>query len=101
MSNINNISSHTPIQSTDRLEARGRQTTARQVDATPAKSAGADEVDFSSAAKRLNALTRNEGTVRPELVERIKGEIANGGYLNDAKLDAAADALLDRLELEG
>ena len=101
MSNVNNISSNNPLQGAERLDARARQVPTRPATSNPSTSEPADKVDFSAAAKRLNALQRNEGTVRPDLVERIKSKISEGGYVSDDKLAAAADALLDRLELEG
>ena len=61
---------------------------------TPAeeKQAGsADAVELSSTAReQLNGDTQG---IRSELVERVRGEIAQGEYLTDEKLDSAIDRL--------
>jgi anti-sigma28 factor (negative regulator of flagellin synthesis) len=51
-----------------------------------------DAVELSPTAR--DQLGRDESApVRTRLVERIRGEIAAGTYLTDAKLDAAADRM--------
>ena len=102
MSNVNNIPSNTHIRGIDRPDARTRPNPSpqNQGQQAPASVNGQDEVDLSPAARRLSALSANENTVRPELVDRIRNEIAGGEFLTDQKLDAAADALIDRLELD-
>jgi len=103
MSNINNISSNGILPRTDRIDPR--TSPASREAAAPAAGSTAtprtDEVQISSAARRLNALNGNEGAVRPELVERIRSEVAEGSYLTDEKLDKALDALIDRIQFEG
>jgi len=98
MSNINNISSHGTISSTSRVDSRTSpaiKEPAQQAQVeTPSRS---DAVELSSAARRLSALSGNENTVRPALVDRIQSEIAKGTYDADAKLDAALDILIDRV----
>ena len=97
MSNVNNISANSPLQGSERLTPRSRSDVSGPA-APVSTPGGTDEATFSSAARRLSALNSNENTVRPEIVERIREEIANGNYLNEQKLDAAADVLIDRLE---
>lgn len=55
-----------------------------------------DTVDLSEKARLLDAL-RSQPDYRPDVVERVKGEIAEGTYLTDEKLDKALDALIDDL----
>lgn len=98
MSNINNISANTPLQGSDRVSSRTRQDAPAPVPPASTTTSGADEVEFSPAARRLSALRGNEGTIRPELIEQTREQITSGAYLNEQKLDAAADALIDRLE---
>ena len=99
MSSINNVSSNGSLSGANRVE-RSR-TAPVQV---PQQTSGAtsadrpDAVEFSSTARRLNALNRNENTVRPEFVEQVRNQINRGNYDTDAKLDAALDALIDTLE---
>jgi hypothetical protein len=51
--------------------------------------------------KRMAKSKRKTGeTVRPELVERIRREIAAGTYDSPEKWEAALDRLLNRLERE-
>ena len=53
-----------------------------------------DRVEVSDKARflaKLNAMPE----VRSELVERIRGEIANGTYDTDEKFDLAIDAMID------
>jgi anti-sigma28 factor (negative regulator of flagellin synthesis) len=56
----------------------------------------ADQVELSTTARSLDRLT-NDPDVRADLVERVRGEIAAGGYVTDAKLDEAIKALLDEI----
>lgn len=55
---------------------------------------GDDRVEVSDQARflaKLNAMPE----VRSELVERVRGEIADGTYDTDEKFDLAVDALID------
>jgi negative regulator of flagellin synthesis FlgM len=55
---------------------------------------GDDRVEVSDQARflaKLNAMPE----VRTELVERVRGEIANGTYDTDEKFDLAVDAMID------
>jgi len=101
MSNINNISTNGTLSSTNRVDTR---TNATIRDAAQPSQTGAatrdDAVELSPAARRLSALSGNENTVRPALVDRIQSEIANGTYDADAKLDIALDAIIDRVIAE-
>lgn len=102
MSNINNISTNGTLSSANRVDARN---VAAPRDLTPpttsAPSERRDAVDISPAAQRLSAISGDENTFRPDLVERIRSEIADGTYDADARLDIALDRLIDRVIAEG
>jgi anti-sigma28 factor (negative regulator of flagellin synthesis) len=70
---------------------RGQQASA----AAPTQSSG-DSLTISAAAEAAIQASETSG-VRQDLVNRIRGEIANGTYETSAKLDAAMDRLLDTL----
>jgi hypothetical protein len=55
-----------------------------------------DSVDLSDHARFLAALRRIP-SVRQDVVERVRGELARGGYDTADKLDAALDRLIDSL----
>ncbi len=57
-----------------------------------------DRVEFSRVAQYLGQL-QSQPTSSNELVDRIKTQIEAGIYLTDEKLSAAADELLDDLDL--
>lgn len=57
----------------------------------------ADSVDISALARRLGERSTGE-PVRQDLVDRVKGEIENGTYESDDKLDLAAERLLGDLD---
>lgn len=57
---------------------------------------GQDEVEVSELAMYLSKL-RELPTVRQDLVDRVKGEIAGGSYLTPDKLDAALAELAREL----
>ena len=57
-----------------------------------------DRVEISRVSQYLSQL-RAEPQERTDLIERVKGEIANGTYLTDDKLEQAADQLLDDINL--
>lgn len=78
----------------------GAQHTARdasgQTPAAPSRSNGqVDTLDLSnSALERLRGeKTPESATIRSELVDRIRSEIAAGSYLTPERLDQAADKL--------
>ncbi len=54
----------------------------------------ADRAEFSDAAQLLSRL-KELPDVRNDLVERVRGEIATGTYLTDAKLRQAIDEMLE------
>lgn len=60
------------------------------------RSVPTDQVQISHAARLLDA-QKSEEPFRTDLVERIRTEIANGTYDQDAKLDRAIDGLLGEL----
>lgn len=102
MSNINNISSNNPLQTNNFIDNRARPEARDPSASTPTVQPNrSDEIELSPAARRLSALSGDENAVRPEAVERVRGEIADGTYLSDAKLDTALDALIDRVIAEG
>lgn len=51
-----------------------------------------DSVTLSEHARYLEALESGDDT-RVDLINRVKGEIADGSYLSDERLDLAIDAL--------
>ena len=54
-----------------------------------------DQVELSEQARRLDAA--EQGTIRTELVERIREQIAKGEYITEQRLDATVSALLENL----
>lgn len=101
MSSVNNVGNSSPVYTVNRPGPR-------PVAAPPATSPtrGADTVELSSQAQAkadiggfLETLKAG-GDVRTDKVAQIKAQIAAGTYDDDAKLDAAADRLLDDV-LEG
>ncbi|MEL6329078.1 MAG: flagellar biosynthesis anti-sigma factor FlgM [Planctomycetota bacterium] len=59
---------------------------------------GEDRVDFSRAARSRPGFQRqSESSVRDELVERVREQIAQGTYLTEEKIDRAADAIAKAL----
>ena len=69
---------------------RGKNT---QVSGT---SGPADQLDISPAAEAA-AQAAESGTIRSDLVARVRQEIASGTYETPEKMDAALDRLLDEL----
>lgn len=55
-----------------------------------------DSITISPAAEAAIKASETAG-VRPDLVNRIRGEIAAGTYETPAKLDAALNRLLDEI----
>jgi len=56
----------------------------------------ADKVELSRSAQLLSKLAELPD-VRMDVVNRVKGEIAKGGYESDAKIEAALDRLAEDL----
>jgi anti-sigma28 factor (negative regulator of flagellin synthesis) len=57
-----------------------------------------DRVELSRVAQYLSQL-KAEPQERTDLIERVRGQIAEGTYLSDDKLEQAADQLLDDINL--
>ena len=60
---------------------------------------GDDRVEVSDQARFLAKLNEMP-EVRSELIERVRGEIANGTYDTDERFDLAVDAMLGELGIE-
>ena len=58
-----------------------------------------DRVELSRVAQYLSQL-KAEPEPRTDLIDRVRSEIEAGTYLTDDKLSAAADQLLDDINLE-
>ncbi len=56
-----------------------------------------DKVEISRAAQYLSKLL-SQSDVRTDLVDRVKGEIADGSYETSDKVDAAIEDLLSDLD---
>ncbi len=56
----------------------------------------ADQLDISPAAEAAIQAAEG-GKIRPDLVARVRGDIASGTYETPEKLDAALDRLLDEV----
>jgi len=85
---------------TDRVrpgEQRGPQTVGDDPRAHTPR--GSDQVDLSSPA-RLLATLKAGLPERTDLIQRVKGEIAQGTYDTPEKFDAAVDAIKEDLELD-
>lgn len=76
------------------LSQPNRLNSAYQAPSPPSR--GRDEVELSQTARLLGKL-HELPDIRPELVQRIRDEIAEGSYDTDEKLDAAVDKLIDEL----
>ena len=78
------------------LTTSGRTTSV----ATPSTVAdrGGDKVELSTAAQLYNKLNQLP-PVRQDLVNRVKNEIAQGGYDSDDKIDALLPSLSEDLGL--
>lgn len=75
-------------------------TTPRTPEASPARPASAaareDSADISRGAQLLSRLSELPD-VRQDLIDRVRGEIAAGGYDSEDKVDALLDELVDDL----
>jgi anti-sigma28 factor (negative regulator of flagellin synthesis) len=91
MSQVNNISQSTPVQ---KIVTNPIQ---KQVPAdAPSSMRATDKLELSGASHLLQALKAND--VRTDKITGIRQQIQDGTYDPDgAKLDAAADNLLDEL----
>jgi len=90
MSGINQISGNVPIQPVTPAPVYKSA-------ASPAaaETAGPDTVELSSVNQYVQSLQTNN--IRADKVQEIRGQIANGTYESDDKLNAALDGLLDDL----
>lgn len=86
MSGISNLQAAAPVRVDPFLRAPERSE--RQLVAPVEERGLSDSVELSAEALRA-------GGVRPEVIERVRGQLEAGGYLTDEKLDRALDALLD------
>ncbi|MBL8745615.1 MAG: flagellar biosynthesis anti-sigma factor FlgM [Phycisphaerae bacterium] len=89
MNSLNPIASSTSLRGDAARVSERRPAVEVQVHAEPV-----DTVDLSERARLLDAL-RSQPDFRPEVVDRVKGEIERGTYLTDEKLDKALDALIN------
>lgn len=64
-----------------------------------ARTESTDRVELSGVAKYLSQLN-TEPAERTDLINSVRAEIEAGTYLTDEKLSAAADQLLDDINLE-
>lgn len=90
MNTINNIGPTDPVQQlANNPISRSIPTDSR----TPAPVA--DRLELSGASQFLQALQANN--IRADKVAGVRAQIESGAYEDDAKLDVAADKLLDEL----
>ncbi len=73
---------------------------AEGVEAPQAPSKRLDQVELSDKARLLSKLSELP-EVRQTLVDRVRADIESGEYLTSDKLDAAADNLINDLEILG
>lgn len=93
ISNVNNLSSSTPIQ-----KVVSNPIQKQVAPDAPAQLPATDRLELSGASHLLQALKTNTG-VRADKVASIKAQIQAGTYEDDAKLDGAVDKLLNDLNL--
>ena len=55
-----------------------------------------DELDISDAAQLVERI-KDVPEIRQDVVDRVRGQIADGSYETEAKLDVALDRLLDEI----
>ena len=91
MSDIAPISRPTPTT----YSQNGRSVRPAAAEATPTR--GDDVVQFSRTAQLLSKI-QELPEVRQELIDRVRGEIADGNYDTPEKLDASLEALITDLE---
>ena len=91
MSSVNHIAGNSQVQ---QIVAKPVQKSVAPAEA-PATQKSADKVELSGVSHLLDALKSND--VRADKVAEIRAQIAAGTYETDAKLDMAADRLLDDL----
>ena len=88
----NGVSGSSPIQKL--VQQPIQKEIAADAPAQPTKPA--DRVEISGMSELLKTL-KSGGDVRADKVAAVKAQIEAGTYEDDAKLDAAADKLLDDL----
>ena len=89
MSSINGIGNNSPLQKIV------SQPIHKQIPADAPRQPVTDKVELSGMSHLLEALKSND--IRLDKVAEIKAQIEAGTYEDDAKLDIAADRLLDDL----
>ena len=72
------------------------QTTRRPAEVGPQVNRGSDQIQLSGTA-RILAKLNTPPEVRQDLVDRVRGEIAQGTYETPDKIDAAVEGLADEL----
>lgn len=87
------MSDITPIQSNSIQQYKSQSRQAPATSGVEKPQRGADSVDLSDRARLLSQL-KELPDVREELIGRVRGEIAAGGYETDDKLDIAIDNLI-------
>jgi len=91
MTNVNHISGPASPARLDPLSpATERRIRASQVAEPQVAARGADQVDLSEEARQLD---HSQGTIRDDLVARIRAEIRAGTYDTPERLDRALEGL--------
>ncbi len=85
--------------SSGRVEQIHRRTVEDDLRAERTFRRGVDVAEISQGARE--AARADATPIRSELVQRIREEIQAGTYLTDDKLDAVADRILQRLDVQG
>ena len=87
----------TPGRSAEARGVSGSGASAPGQSATPsAPFRGSDSVELSSAAR-----SAGERPIRSDLVDRVRRQIAEGTYDEDAKLDVVAEKLAKLFDIQG
>ncbi len=77
-----------------------RRATSESTPNTSAITRPSDRVEISERARLLSKIAAMPD-IRSDVVDRVRGEIANGTYETDDKLDSAVQNVLDELDLHG
>ena len=77
-----------------RLDAAASAAPGREAGGAPPAPRSGDQVEVSVTA-RLMARLKAEPDIRADLVERVRGEIAEGKYETPERMDAALDQMID------
>jgi len=92
MSNINQVTTSSPIQKIVSAPIRREIATDAAASTSPGRT---DKVEISGVSHLLASLKAND--IRADKVADIRAQIDAGTYETEDKLDAAADRLLDEL----